>query len=259
MNVDLIAGAGLAAVLTLVTRAKKALTWPAVLTADAMILLISWLSSVREAAFLIAMYVVVFAVDLVFHSGSGSIKKKGGTRRFSQIMANGTAGCVCILLYALLEAPAFLIGYYCSIYEVLSDSIASDVGVLSKREPRDICTGKVLPRGISGGISLLGSVSSGAACLGMGLVTGLVLELSAPQTATIIAVPYCGMLVDSIIGSLIQVKYRCSVCGALTEKQIHCGAPAVICGGRRSINNSTVNFICTVLSAVLGTVIGLFL
>jgi len=138
----------------------------------------------------------------------------------------------------------------------MADSIASDVGILSKGEPRDICTGKVVPRGISGGISALGSLASGGACLGLGLVTGLVLRLSWLQTAVVIWVPYCGMLLDSVIGSRIQVKYRCRICGALTEKTIHCDTPTVVCGGIRSIRNSTVNFLCTVFAAILGSLLG---
>ena len=256
MIIDFLVGLVLAIAIAVLTRKKKALTWGAVLTAGGMLLFISCLSSWVESLFLVGMYMSVFVVDAIFgkkmESATKDIHEKGGIRNYKQILANGSAGCVCILLYKICGESVFLIAYYASIFEVMADSIASDVGVLSKRPPRDICTWKVVARGISGGVSVLGLMASGVACMVAGLVTGLALKLEMMEILLIIVAPYMGMIVDSVIGSLMQVKYVCPVCGISTEKKEHCGTKTVISGGCKKLSNSMVNFICTVLAAFIG-------
>lgn len=249
--------AGMFAVgITVITRRKNALTWPAVLLADGMLIYISMMSRYIEAIFLIGMYAVVFLTDIIFgkkiESATKEIHEKGGTRGVKQILANGSAACVCILCYRIFNNPAFLIAYYASVFEVMADSVASDVGVLSKRPPRDICTWKTVPRGISGGVSVLGLCASGTACLVMGLAAGIVLRCNGVQILNLILAPYLGMLADSVIGSLVQVKYQCPVCKIRTEKEKHCGTNTVVCGGIGRVSNSIVNFVCTVFAAVIG-------
>ena len=256
MIIDFLVGFVLAIGIAVLTRMKKALTWGAVWTAGGMLIFISCMSGWVESLFLVGMYLSVFVVDAVLgekmESATKDVHEKGGIRNYKQILANGSAGCVCILLYKMRGEPAFLIAYYASIFEVMADSIASDVGVLSKRPPRDICTWKVVNRGISGGVSVLGLMASGIACVVAGMVTGLTLKLEIREGLLIIIAPYFGMLADSVIGSVLQVKYVCSVCGMPTEKKEHCGMKTAISGGFKKISNSMVNFICTVLAAITG-------
>ena len=224
--------------------------------ADAMLIFITCMSGLQEALALIGMYLAVFAVDMILGKkieyATKEIHGKGGTRGIKQVLANGAAGCVCVLLYKITGEFAFLIAYYASIFEVMADSIASDVGVLSKQPPRDICTWREVPRGISGGVSVLGLLSSGVACVVGGLLAGIMLQTKVLYVLIIIIVPYLGMLTDSIIGSKMQVKYTCGVCGIHTELAEHCGTKTIVSGGRKEISNGMVNAICTVFAACLG-------
>ena len=254
MMTEILAAAGAAVFITAVTRAKNALTWPAALMADAMLIFITCMSGLQEAMALIGMYLAVFVVDMIFgkkmEHATKEIQGKGGIRGIKQVLANGAAGCFCIFLYRITGESAFLIAYYASIFEVMADSIASDVGVLSKRPPRDICTWKVVSRGISGGVSVLGLLASGLVCVAGGLAAGAILHSSLKDIMIIILAPYLGMLTDSVIGSLIQVKYTCCVCGIQTERTEHCGKKTMISGGCKKISNSMVNTICTVVAAI---------
>lgn len=244
------------AVITVLTRAKKALTLPAALTADAMLLLLTGLGSLREALALVGMYLIVFAADMLFGKQAEAMTKeiygKTKARSFAQVMANGSAGCCCILLLYLTGKEAFLIGYYASIFEVMADSIASDVGVLSRKAPRDIVTLQPVSRGISGGVSPLGLGTSGLVCLSAALAVGLAAGLRPMQTAIVAAVPWLGMLTDSVMGSRLQLHYRCPVCGMETEQLRHCGQETVATRGLRWMTNSRVNLLCTLEAAVLG-------
>jgi uncharacterized membrane protein len=69
-----------------------------------------------------------------------------------------------------------------------------------------------------------------------------------------VGVAFLGMLFDSLLGSLLQAKYVCSVCGEAIEKPVHCDSPAKLVSGCRFVNNSTVNFLSTVFSFVLSLV-----
>ena len=61
---------------------------------------------------------------------------------------------------------------------------------------------------------------------------------------------------DSALGSGVQVKYRCPVCGTLTEKPVHCGVPGAAEKGVRWMTNDAVN-LCTSLLGALAA-LGLF-
>ena len=55
---------------------------------------------------------------------------------------------------------------------------------------------------------------------------------------------------DSALGSGVQVKYRCAVCGTLTEKPRHCGVPGTAERGVRWMTNDAVNLCNNLLGAL---------
>ena len=128
--------------------------------------------------------------------------------------------------------------------------MASELGVLSKGDPIDLCTMKKTPRGLSGGVSLLGLCSSllGAAVIAAVYAIGKPWDISVPLQITLCG--FAGALVDSIFGSLLQVKYRCPSCGALTEKKVHCDISGIPEHGLTWVTNDTVNFVNNVLGAL---------
>jgi uncharacterized membrane protein len=67
----------------------------------------------------------------------------------------------------------------------------------------------------------------------------------------ITAISIAGVFFDSLLGSLLQAKYRCAVCDSLTEKSEHCATPAKLVSGIRFINNDTVNALATLFAAIL--------
>lgn len=248
---------GLCVGISALTLHKKALTPAAALAASGMLILLTALGGAAEIGALLGMYLTVFAADLAFgkraEAATRQVYEAAGPRGFYQIAANGSAACLCLVLWFGSGQAAFRVGYYTAVYEILADSLASDVGVLSRRPPRDICTWRPVERGISGGVSPLGLLVSAGACTAAGTLTGVLVWHRAALGAVTALVPFLGMLLDSVLGSRFQVQYRCAVCGAPTERHTHCGQPVLAVRGGRRLSNGQVNFLCTAFAAALGT------
>ena len=160
----------IAGVLTAFATIKiRALTVAAAIEAFVIIVCSCFLGGWFGLIFLLSAYLTIAVIDHFLKKRTqfifGSVNKKSGPRDFIQVAANGLPATVCIILYGLTDHKAFLIGFTVALAEALADSVASDVGVLSKKDPISICRFKRIPRGLSGGVSLLGSLSSAAAAM----------------------------------------------------------------------------------------------
>ena len=176
-------------------------------------------------------------------------KQKG--RSAKQIVSNGTPALLSVILFILTDERIFIIVYAVGIGEVFADSLASDIGILSKRAPRDIITWKRIAPGLSGGVSLLGTVVSFAASIAFGGLVYLCIDISIRELLTIILLPFLGCIVDSVLGSRVQPKYICAMCNLCTDDKLHCKTQAKQAGGFRWIDNCAVNFISNALVCIL--------
>lgn len=256
---DIIIGLILSALLFAVAVCKKTLTLPATVTAVAITMCICICTGWREVAFLLFSYIIIVIIDSV---GKNAIDKKvrdvhekTGARKVSQIIANGLFATLCAVVYKITTDVTFHFLYFICVTEACGDSIASDVGVLSKHQPINILTLKKVPAGISGGVSLLGFGASLLGCFVMALAGSFCVGLSIKNLFLITLIPFLGVITDSVLGAAFQAKYKCSVCDKATEKSFHCNQPTVFCGGLRFISNSAVNIITNLLTAVIGYII----
>ena len=87
------------------------------------------------------------------------ITKKEGTRDLVQVVANGLIPCMMAVLFIATENPAFLVAYVASFAEAFADTTASGFGVFSKTT-FDLFRMKKCECGISGGMSVIGTLSS---------------------------------------------------------------------------------------------------
>lgn len=140
---------------------------------------------------------------------------------------------------------------------VNADTWATELGVLTKCQPRLITTFRTVETGTSGAISMTGILASlgGAALVGVSVVGALFLEsnIIARLDYTVslwilagVAVMsgLVGSLVDSLLGATVQSKNFCSFCKMETEKTIHsCGIPTRFLRGCKWLNNDMVNLL----------------
>ena len=256
---DLIVALGLSVLLFAAAAWKKFLTLPAAALCCAFLLLISLCSGWQSAVFLLASYALLVIADLAVkrraEKAVEGVHKKEKGRSVVQVLANGSFAAFASVLFALTKNTAFLYSYLICVAEVCADSVASDVGVLSRRRPVSIITFRRVETGISGGVSLLGMTASLIMCLLCAALGILCVGFSVKGILLLTFLPYFGMITDSILGATVQGKYRCAVCGKATEKAEHCETPTVLVGGCRIITNTLVNAITNLLCGIAGFIL----
>lgn len=175
--------------------------------------------------------------------------EKGAVRDAGQVLANGGVAWGLLILWAVLP-PSWSTGQGvlyaggCGAFAAAAaDTWATELGTLSPERPRSIRSGRPVPTGTSGGVSILGTLGG---VLGAGSVAAAAL-LGATATvglgATITGGGIAGMLADSLAGATIQAQYRDPATGRHTE--LPPAPDAVPVQGWNAITNDTVNWIGT--------------
>jgi uncharacterized protein (TIGR00297 family) len=240
------------------------------------------------AAFLIGILIFVlppdgwkwFIVVLIFHGVAaqftrykyamkrriGFAQEKGGARAWQNIVANGGIAALFAVGEGLWHSNLLTLGFVGAVSTATADTLATEVGLLSRSQPRLITDfrRRVTP-GTSGGVSpmgelatLLGAIIIGlSACfLGLGNLNGYCLT-----RILFVAVisGFVGCTVDSLIGATVQGMFRCEECSNITENKKHCGIATIPIRGSRLIDNNMVNFIATATGAIFAVAMFLFL
>lgn len=232
---------------------RKAVTYPGTALAWVLCVVLAYFGGVTGFFALAATFVFTMIAGKLSGKKREKLEKKlhakSGARDSAQVFCNVGLSAIMAAVYGLTDKDAFLCACGAALAASLADSLASELGILNKTPPRDICTLKKVQPGISGGVSPLGLAMSfvgaaiiGLICLGWGKGFAM--------SSVIVLCGFLAALVDSVLGSRVQAKYRCGVCGALTEKKVHCAQPGALEKGLAFVNNDMVNFLNN-LSAVI--------
>ena len=169
-----------------------------------------------------------------------TVSKKGECRDEIQVIANGLIPAVLALLFAITREQVFIVAYIASLAEAFGDTAASGFGVFSSKT-YDLFKLRRCQSGISGGMSFVGTFASLVAAFLLSLVSIAfgVADMRIVLIAT--AAAFLGVIFDSFLGSLLQIKYKCNSCGMLTEREIHCGTRTEKHSGFAFFDNDVVN------------------
>ena len=200
-------------------------------------------------AVLAAFFVSSSAVSRLAPAPPG-LDPKGERRDPRQVAANGAVAAA-VALVGLEEPPLGLWLLTGTLAAAAADTWATSLGALSSTDPRSIVGGRRVPRGTSGGITLMGSLG---ALAGAALVAGTAVVAGGPAAllgaGTLVG--FLGMAADSLLGATLQARFRCPACDRASEWPVHrCGTPTRLEGGLRWLDNDAVNFASTALAAVL--------
>ena len=182
---------------------------------------------------------------------------KGDRRDAWQVLANGSIAAAAALV-GLREPGLGLWLLSVSLAAAAADTWATAVGTWSGRTPRDLWTGRRVPPGTSGGVTLPGSI--GAMGGGAIVATTYTLITDAPALfPTLALLGLVGMAADSLLGAVVQGKFRCPACQRPSERTIHrCGTSTILEKGLRWFSNDLVNFCSIGIAASLGWAVWLW-
>ena len=247
-----IIGFALALLLFAVTYLGKHFTVSGAVVASIIVALFSIFNLWSLLLLLLFTYIMLMVSDNVTAKRrkpiADSVLDKSGARTAVQIFANGFAPLLSTVIFVTTENRVFLIIFAVGVGVTFADSIASDIGIFSRKAPRDICTWKQTAPGLSGGVSSLGVMLSIAASICFSIMAYVLMRLSLSEAMLIALFSFVGSILDSILGSRLQVKYRCEICNFFTEKKRHCDVSTRQVGGLRLIDNCTVNLISSLVT-----------
>lgn len=172
---------------------------------------------------------------------------KSDRRDHWQVYANGGAAALGAGL-GLLDNALGIWLVTAILAAAAADTWATSIGSRSRVLPRLPWSGRSVPAGSNGGMTLLGTAGGAAGAL-MVAGTGAIaadMPLLLP-IGTLIG--FLGMVADSTLGALLQGRFHCPACDAASEWRVHrCGAATLREGGLAWLNNDGVNFVATALA-----------
>jgi uncharacterized protein (TIGR00297 family) len=263
LNVNLLVGLALGALIAFISWRIRALTVSGALAATITGGLIFGLGGLSWAALLFAFFISSSALSRLLTKQKMAVNEKfskGSRRDWGQVLANGGLGALLVIAHAAFPGdPVPWIAFCGAMAAVNADTWATELGVLSAREPRMITNGRTVERGASGGISLAGSLAAfgGAATIGLAAAcfpTEFAASPGFPIPLILAAVlgGLSGSFFDSFLGATVQAIYTCPQCQKETERHpTHsCGASTHLKRGWAWLNNDWVNFFCSAAGAI---------
>jgi uncharacterized protein (TIGR00297 family) len=241
---------GAAAVAGLAWRAR-ALTARGAVAATAVGVLVVWGAGLAGGLVLLAFFVSSSVLGrLVRERTASTLDPKGDCRDEWQVLANGGAAAAAAM--AARSEPALALWLVTAAFAGAgADTWATIWGGLSRVPPRLLTSGRRVPHGTSGGVTMVGTMggAAGAAFVALaGAAAGGGPRLAGAATAAGIG----GMLADSALGAALQGRFHCSRCNVPSERPLHrCGTPTVHTGGIRWLTNDGVNALATTAALAL--------
>jgi uncharacterized protein (TIGR00297 family) len=170
--------------------------------------------------------------------------EKSGTRDHWQVIANGGLGGLLVILNLFYPSELFFFIYVSSLAAVCADTWATEIGTMRRTKTYNILNFKPVEQGVSGGISLIGTLG--------GLAGTFIIALSAVPWVKFNLINYflfivlagiIGSIFDSFLGATIQAQFECGICGKVTERIVHCNKNTSLVRGFNWLNNDIVNLI----------------
>ena len=203
---------------------------------------------------------------------------KHGARDALQVLANGAVATACAVVFAFTHDARWAFAFAGAYAASTADTWATEIGTLAKRQPRSILTLRPVATGLSGGITVPGTLAEigGALWIGVAGLAGVGLayffdsrdfgfswSLHVPSVVlapVLWAIPLggiAGATLDSVLGATVQELRRCDACDRACEVDPHgCGTPTRLVRGVRGVSNDWVNFLATAAGAAVAFALG---
>jgi uncharacterized protein (TIGR00297 family) len=183
--------------------------------------------------------------------------EKGDTRDGWQALANGGLAAGAAIGMAIAPSPALAGAFLGALATANADTWATELGVLSRAEPRRLLGLRRVPRGTSGAVSPLGLFATIGGAAVIGACAAIAPRPYLLPRGTIVLITMVagtlGSLADSLLGATLQEMRFCPRCARETEQTTHhCGAATEHRRGITGLGNDLVNAKATALGALAG-------
>lgn len=248
-------------VFAIIALKKRSLDPSGAIAAATMGVVVLWTTQVEGLLLLLLFFVGANVVGKVLKriqakafggASIGIIEKKGSRRDLMQVLVNGLMAMVAGLIWYVCGSFPALVMFGASISEAAADTFAGEIGRLSKTPPVSIRTFTPVPKGLSGGVTLLGTVAAFVSSIIIGLCWFVLFGVKEGLVAAsvICLTGFVGSVVDSYLGACVQARYRDPDTGMLTEQDSKDGRPFELVQGVRWVDNDMVNLLSNVFSSV---------
>jgi uncharacterized protein (TIGR00297 family) len=169
-----------------------------------------------------------------------------------QVLANGSVAGICAIAAAIAGAP-FNAAFAGALAAASADTWGTEIGTLARNRPRSIVTFRPIETGLSGGVTLLGTLATIAGALCVALASWW---LGVAPLVAVAVGGVAGALLDSIAGGTLQALRWCPACACECETaRHHCGTPTTLSRGIGWIANDAVNFAATLCGALVAALV----
>ena len=199
-----------------------------------------------------------FGCSMIADKLKKSSSQKREERTAIQVLANGSLGILFSFIYLIHPSKVWMVAFCAVFAEALADTASSGIGSRSTKT-FDVFKWRRVESGVSGGMSLLGTASALISSIFISAVALLSEDIGASEALIVCISGFFGSFIDSLLGSLLQGKFQCIVCGKNTEERIHCNEKTSHISGLPYVNNSVVNFISTVFASIISIALIIFL
>ncbi len=195
----------------------------------------------------------------------GFAQEKLGMRSWPNSLANGGVSVIASIGEISSHSEIFAIMFLTSVTAAMSDTLATEVGLLSHSTPRLITHPfRFVEPGTSGGISPLGDLAAILSATGMAILGIGFSVIREPKSSDIVLAgvavvvgALAGVFFDSFLGATVQRVNRCVDCGKLTENSSHHGRPTLYIKGVKYFDNNVVNFVGILVGSLIA--VGIYL
>lgn len=215
--------------------------------------------SYEALAILFAMFASSSVLSKYKHAYKADMDKvvaKTGPRDAMQAFANLGIAVLCHSAYLWSGYEGLLFTFVGSIAASNADSWASEIGGLSKKTPIMITNLKPITKGISGGITLLGTFGGILGSLFISTLGYVLLSNSNSIALLLIAFisGILGFISDSLLGALLQAQYV-DTNNEVTERSEN----GTLVKGFAWIDNDMINLICSFIGACTALILFLII
>ncbi len=173
---------------------------------------------------------------------------KHGARDGLQVVANGGTAALCAVLAGATHAHPIALAFAGAFAAASADTWGTEIGTLAKMQPRSILTLKPIATGLSGGVTIAGTLAEVAGACAVATVAA---ALGFGAWWIVAAGGVTGALADSVLGASAQALRYCAVCDRACETDPHsCGSRTRLARGIPWMSNDAVNACATAIGAI---------